>query len=45
MLTAVALLLASHVYAAEEEEQWDVNALPGESRSIPIDTSSGNFTL
>ena len=27
----------------DEEESWDVNAIPGESREISIDTSSGSW--
>lgn len=42
----VALLfvpLTSPAFAAEEEEKWDVNRLPGEARSIDIDTRSGTW--
>ena len=29
--------------AAQEEPQWDVDAIPGDARSIPIDTRSGTW--
>ena len=41
------LLLASVVPVAavadEEETTWDVNAIPGEARSVDIDTTSGSW--
>ena len=27
----------------EEQEAWDVNAIPGEARSVTIDTRSGSW--
>ena len=35
--------LFTQVSAEEEEDKWDVNALPGEARIIPIDTRSGTW--
>jgi len=44
-LTAVVLsLLAGLAFSADEEENgWDVNAIPGEAREIAIDTRSGSW--
>ncbi|MEL7185032.1 MAG: amidohydrolase family protein [Pseudomonadota bacterium] len=41
-LVAAALVLPLAV-VAEEEESWDVNDIPGESREITIDTTSGTW--
>lgn len=45
LITVLAVLLGTQVQAAEEEkeEAWDVNAPPGEPRTIPIDTRSGTW--
>lgn len=45
LITVLAVLLGTQVQAAEEEEEeeWDVNAPPGEPRTIPIDTRSGTW--
>ncbi len=41
---AIAFFLPTMVFAAaEEEEGWDVNSIPGESREITIDTRSGTW--
>lgn len=40
-LTVLAVSPSS--FAADEEEKWDVNAIPGEARSISIDTRSGTW--
>jgi imidazolonepropionase-like amidohydrolase/Tol biopolymer transport system component len=43
-LTIVLLALAvGSVLAADEEESWDVNAIPGDAREIAIDTRSGSW--
>ncbi|MGB5720116.1 MAG: amidohydrolase family protein [Woeseiaceae bacterium] len=43
-LTTVLLALAvGSVLAADEEESWDVNAIPGDAREIAIDTRSGSW--
>ena len=44
-LTLLALTLAAgFAFSADEEEkEWDVNAIPGESREITIDTRSGSW--
>ena len=43
LITVLAVLLGTQVQAAEAEEEWDVNAPPGEPRTIPIDTRSGTW--
>jgi len=44
LIAGLAVLLSTQVQAAEEEqEKWDVNAPPGESRTIEIDTRSGTW--
>jgi imidazolonepropionase-like amidohydrolase/Tol biopolymer transport system component len=42
-LPILAVFLGTQLQAAEEEEEWDINAPPGEPRSIPIDTRSGTW--
>jgi len=43
-LLAVMLMYASTVIAADDEEPgWDVNAIPGESREVRIDTTAGTW--
>jgi imidazolonepropionase-like amidohydrolase/Tol biopolymer transport system component len=43
-MTVLSVLLATQAKAAEEEqEKWDVNAPPGEPRTIEIDTRSGTW--
>jgi len=40
---AIAFFLPAAASAAAEEESWDVNSIPGESREITIDTRSGTW--
>jgi len=40
---AIAFFLPTTVFAAAEEEGWDVNSIPGESRQVTIDTRSGTW--
>lgn len=42
-LGAAIVLLPLTAVAAEEEQEWDVNSIPGESRDITIDTRSGSW--
>ncbi|MGH8193800.1 MAG: hypothetical protein ACREQ8_05265, partial [Woeseiaceae bacterium] len=45
-LALLALFVGTFALAAEDSEEpapWDVNDPPGESRSIPIDTTSGTW--
>lgn len=42
-IVPIAILLCAPLYAADEEESWDVNTLPGEARIIPINTRSGTW--
>ena len=37
------LLPATFSFAEDAEEKWDVNAIPGEAREIPIDTRTGTW--
>ena len=43
LIVLVFVLLSAHVLAADEEEQWDVNAPPGEAHTITIDTRTGTW--
>ncbi len=44
LITALAVLLSTQAPAAEEEkDEWNVNAPPGECRTIPIDTHTGTW--
>jgi len=42
-LLAVMLMPASTAIAADEEPGWNVNAIPGESREVRIDTTAGTW--
>jgi len=44
LTTLLLLLFSSPLFAAEDtQESWDVNAIPGEAREVPIDTSNGSW--
>ena len=42
-LFLLCLLPVSHSAAEDAEEKWDVNAIPGDARTITIDTRSGTW--
>ena len=39
----LALLPLSAAIADEDDQGWDVNAIPGESRTVDIDTREGTW--
>jgi len=42
-LIFLSLLSTANSFADDSEEKWDVNAIPGEARTINIDTRSGTW--